>query len=359
MDDTQVIACRKVCKRYSEVPALCGLDLTVCSGRFHALLGPSGCGKTTALRLMAGLEVPDSGEIEIAQTKVNGPALFVPAEKRNLGMVFQEYALFPHLSVRENVGYGLRRDPHREDRIGEVLGIVGLGGLGDRMPSELSGGQQQRIALARALAPKPDVILLDEPFSNLDAVLRVRVRADVRRILREAKVTAVLVTHDQEEALSLADEVSVMMEGRIVQTDTPQRLYRHPASHQVATFMGEANFLPGNAENGCVACELGTLSTEQEVQGEVELMIRPEDVLLTKHDQGVARIVELEYFGHDQLIKFELPSGTTLRSRYIGNGGGFERDQHVTVTVNTSVTCFLSKYGCPMVTKTAIGAERL
>jgi len=218
---TVAIDVEETTKTFGSVRAVDGLSLQVREGAVHAVLGASGCGKTTLLRLIAGFERPDTGTLRIAENTVSGPGIFIQPERRRIGMVFQDYALFPHLNVHLNVAFGLSRGSGREARVREVLEMVSLSGLGERMPHELSGGQQQRVALARALAPGPELILLDEPFSNLDAHLRVQVRDQVRRILRDVGATAVFVTHDQEEALSLADEVSVMWKGRILQTAPP------------------------------------------------------------------------------------------------------------------------------------------
>ena len=219
--------------------------LTVDSGELLALLGPSGCGKTTTLRLIAGFERVDAGTIEIDGEVVASRSVHVQPERRRVGMVFQEYALFPHVSVLANIEFGLRRmaAADKEVRTKEILDLTGLVGLEQRMPHELSGGQQQRVALARALAPRPALILLDEPFSNLDASLRARVRAEVREILRAANTTAVFVTHDQEEALSLVDQVAVMLDGSVEQVASPHELYTNPANRAVAEFIGDANFL--------------------------------------------------------------------------------------------------------------------
>jgi iron(III) transport system ATP-binding protein len=335
-----VIHCQDLTKSYGEVPAVAGVNLSVQKGRFLALLGPSGCGKTTTLRLLAGFEEPDHGRIEIAGRPVSTPGHHLPPEQRNVGMVFQEYALFPHMSVADNVAYGLPKGANRADRVHETLSLVGLSDLKARMPHELSGGEQQRVALARALAPKPALILLDEPFSNLDAGLRVRVRAEVRQILRQAQATAIFVTHDQEEALTLADEVAVMIEGGLVQTDTPQKLYRRPANRRVATFLGEANFIPGQAGQGRVSCELGQLQTECIHQGRVEVMLRPEDLILNSSESGPAEVVSREYFGHDQLVQVRLLSGTLLRSRLLGSVGDFYPGQQVSLHVRNSVVVY-------------------
>ncbi|HMO51384.1 MAG TPA: ABC transporter ATP-binding protein [Kiritimatiellia bacterium] len=328
------IEAKQLCKRFGSVRAACGVSLRVPASRFLALLGASGCGKTTVLRMLAGFVTPDGGSITLGGEVVYDDAVRVPPEKRRLGMVFQEYALFPHMTVAGNIGYGLPPGERRGPRIDEMLELVGLPGLGNRMPHELSGGQQQRVALARALAPEPAAILLDEPFSNLDAALRVRVRTDVRDILRHAGVTAVFVTHDQEEALSLSDEVAVMMNGRIVQTGPPASVYRSPVNREVATFLGDANFLSGQATGRRVQCELGEIITEQPYHGGVEVMLRPEDLALSTYGETQAVIEDLQFFGHDQLVQMRLPSGATLRSRLLGAPGAYQRGQRVAVRVN-------------------------
>ena len=342
------IRCRDLCKSFGPVPAVRGVDLDVAAGRFLALLGPSGCGKTTVLRMIAGFETPDRGEVHIAGRPVSGPAGIVPPEQRRVGMVFQDYALVPHLRVRENIAFGLADNAARPERIRSVLQLVGLEGVQDRRPHELSGGQQQRVALARALAPQPDLILLDEPFSNLDAALRGRVRQEVRRILRQAGISALFVTHDQEEALSLADEIAVMIDGRILQTDRPERLYRRPACHRVATFLGDTNFLPGTAAGGDAECELGRLELHEPAHGTVELMFRPEDVLLTLDEQGPAEIIERTYYGHDQLLKVRLDSQTVLQARQVGCCRGLHEGKRVRIEIQTPVTAYPAHYGCPV-----------
>jgi len=334
------IRCQNLSKKFGEVQAVLGVNLVLHEGCFLALLGPSGCGKTTTLRLLAGFEAPDSGQVEIAGQAVNGPGLHAPPERRRVGMVFQEYALFPHMNVAGNVAYGLPKGPNKQERVHAALDMVGLADLKTRMPYELSGGQQQRVALARALAPKPAVVLLDEPFSNLDAGLRSQVRAEVRQILRRAQATAIFVTHDQEEALSLADEVAVMLEGQIAQTDSPQRLYRRPATRQIAAFLGEANFLPGQAGPGQVTCELGQLPTACIHAGPVEVMLRPEDVSLVVAESGSAEVMQREYFGHDQLVEVRLGSGASLKSRLLGPAGDFYPGQRVNVEIRDQVVVY-------------------
>ncbi len=334
------IRCHNLSKRFGEVRAVDGVNLSLHEGQFLALLGPSGCGKTTTLRLLAGFESPDQGDVEIAGKIVNAANVHVPPEQRSIGMVFQEYALFPHMSVIDNIAYGISKRADKKQRVTEVLDLVGLAAMGRRMPHELSGGQQQRVAVARALAPNPTLILLDEPFSNLDAGLRGQVRAEVRRILRRAKATVIFVTHDQEEALSLADDVAVMMDGRIVQMDPPAKLYRRPVNRQVASFLGHTNFLPGQANMGHVICELGQLPTASPYTGSVEVMLRPEDLALIPGEAAMAEVIDREYFGHDQLVHVRLPSGARLQSRLLGSMGDFFPGQQVDLQVQGSVVVF-------------------
>ncbi len=268
----------RVSKRFGAAgpPAVDGLSLRVSEGEILALLGPSGCGKTTTLRLIAGLESPDAGTITLRGQIVAGPGRAVPPEERGVGIVFQDYALFPHLTVADNVAFGLPRAARRS-RVEAVLELVGLGGFGPRYPHELSGGQQQRVALARALAPAPALLLLDEPFSNLDADLRAQMRDEVERILRTSGTTAVFVTHDQEEAFTLADRVGVLLAGRIEQLAPPQELYHRPATRFVAAFVGAADFLPGVVSTQGIVTEVGTFANVDQLAAgaRVDVMIRP------------------------------------------------------------------------------------
>ena len=328
-----------VAKNFGPVVAVRDLDLEAKQGKILALLGPSGCGKTTALRLIAGFELPDAGEVEVSGRKVAGGGVNVPPERRRVGMVFQDYALFPHLSVARNVAYGLPQGKRSGARISETLDLAHLTGLENRMPHELSGGQQQRVALARALAPEPAIVLLDEPFSNLDASLRARVRSEMREILHHAGATAVFVTHDQEEALSVADEVTVMLDGAVVQSAPPEDLYHRPATREVAAFVGDANFLPGVAEAGHVRCELGNLPLLEDHEGEVEVMLRPEALVLRGLADGRAIVEDREFYGHDQVLRLRLDSGRTLRSRLVG-GPGFRPGTRVAVGVWGPVAAF-------------------
>ena len=275
-----------------------------------ALLGPSGCGKTTTLRLIAGFERPDAGSVVLDGEEVAGRQPLRARGTRRVGVVFQDYALFPHLTVARNVGYGVERD-RRTERVAEMLELVGLADAGDRLPHELSGGQQQRVALARALAPDPALVLLDEPFSNLDAALRADVRAEVRAILAAAEATTVFVTHDQEEALSLADRIAVMRDGRILQVDTPLDVYARPDDRFVATFVGDADVLPGQADDGRVVTAIGALALDAPVRrGAVDVVVRPERVRLRLDGAGDGVVAEITYFGHDQLIAVRLADGT-------------------------------------------------
>lgn len=326
------ISCSGIHKRFGAVTALDGFDLDVAGGSTLSLLGPSGCGKTTALRVIAGFEEPDAGRVAIGGRVVVGPKTAVPPERRRVGMVFQDYALFPHMSVARNVAYGL----DSADRVDEVLHLVGLDGLGDRMPHELSGGEQQRVALARALAPRPDVILLDEPFSNLDATLRVRMRRDVRRILMLAGATTIFVTHDQEEALAMADHVAVMREGKVVQEGSPKELYERPADKWVAGFVGESEFLRGEAAPGRVDTPLGAFPHFGRARGPVEVMVRPEWIHLEPADDGSASVVDQEFYGHDQLVLIEFANGRRLKAR-IAAGPVYTPGDRVQVSVDEVV----------------------
>jgi iron(III) transport system ATP-binding protein len=341
-DAPPALVCAGLCKQFGTNLVVKGVDLTVAEGEFVALLGQSGCGKTTTLRLIAGLEIPDTGTIAINGIPTVDPGVWLAPEQRRIGMVFQDGALFPHLSVAKNVGFGLPRGGDRKSAVADALRLVGLAGYEGRMPHELSGGQQQRVALARALAPKPAVILLDEPFSNLDAELRASVRTDVREILARANATAILVTHDQEEALSLADRVAVMWDGRIVQDAGPEELYHRPANKTIGMFVGDAQFIPGTGTGRRVACELGDLPAHGAASGPVDIMIRPEALRLTPQGEAAsanATVLTRLFFGHDQLMKIELDSGRTLNAR-LGTYGGIRPGDRVHVGVRGAVLTF-------------------
>ncbi|MDH3190537.1 MAG: ABC transporter ATP-binding protein [Acidimicrobiia bacterium] len=322
--DQLSIRARGLTKSYGDTLALDGFSLDVWEGTVVTLLGPSGCGKTTALRVIAGFERAE-GVVEIRGRTVLGPDTFIPPEQRRVGMVFQDYALFPHMTVRKNVRYGLGKGS-RPERVDEIIELVGLHGLADRMPNELSGGQQQRVALARALAPGPDVILLDEPFSNLDAALREKVRRELKLILTEARTTAVFVTHDQEEALATSDLVAVMKNGRILQADTPGHLYSNPATEWVATFLGDADVLDSEARAGLVETILGTFETD--VTGPVSVVVRPENVQMSVGETANATVAGIEFFGHDQLVTLAMAGGVRVRSR-VGSRPAYRIGQHL------------------------------
>lgn len=336
------VECLHLTKRFGPTPALDDVSLAVEQGRLTALLGPSGCGKTTLLRLIAGFDQPDGGQILLNSRPVAGAGVVVPPEQRRVGMVFQEYALFQHLNVGENIAFGLqgnRRQKHI--RVQEMLDLVGLQGYAARMPHELSGGQQQRVALARALAPQPDVLLLDEPFSNLDTALRAQVRSEVRAILKRTRATCLFVTHDQEEALSLADEVAVMLEGRILQVAPPQTLYHEPVNRAVAAFVGESNFLGGEARGDVVDCVLGILPLQKRLTGPVDILIRPEALHLGPASNGGihARVTWREFYGHDQRLGVELENGQPLIVR-LGPGETFDVGERVAVNVTRPVIAY-------------------
>jgi iron(III) transport system ATP-binding protein len=300
--------------------AVDGIDLDVRPGELLAILGPSGCGKTTLLRLIAGLDQPDAGTIDIGGRRATGPGGAVPPERRRVGMVFQDIALFPHLTVRDNIGYGLRRDPDRVVRVRELLDLIDLADDADRRPHELSGGMQQRVALARALAPRPDVVLLDEPFSSLDAALRMQLRGDVREILRSAGAAAVFVTHDQDEALTLGDRMTVMVRGHVEQVDVPELVYGEPATPFVATFIGTANLVEAEVRGVDALTRLGPVRLVRGGSpdgGRGVVVIRPEHVEVVEAPDGPAdgdawRIAGRRFTGSEILFEVVAADGARL-----------------------------------------------
>jgi iron(III) transport system ATP-binding protein len=309
-----MICTHGVTKSFGDVVAVHDSDLCVERGEFVALLGPSGCGKTTLLRLIAGFEQPDAGEIAIEDRPVAGAGNWVPPERRRVGMVFQDYALFPHLSVAENVGFGVpRRD--RAARIREVLQVVGLTGYELRYPHELSGGQQQRVALARALAPQPSVVLLDEPWSNIDPLLRATMRDELAAILRAIDVTVLFVTHDREEAFSLADRIALMRDGKVIQSGSAEEVYFSPADRWAAEFVGAGNFVEGALADGLVETLVGRFPVvNANGSTRVEVLIRPELLELQADPAGPGEVVAREFRGHDVFYKVRLLDGATLVS---------------------------------------------
>jgi iron(III) transport system ATP-binding protein len=301
-------------KTFGAQPVLRGLDLAVEAGSFTSILGPSGSGKTTLLRVIAGFERADSGSVRLGSEIVDSPDFYLPPERRRIGFVPQDGSLFPHLSVQQNVGFGLPRPERRGAKVAGLLEMVGLAGLERRYPHQLSGGQQQRVALARALAIGPSLVLLDEPFASLDATLRTSLRQDVRRVLKEAGATALLVTHDQDEALSLADRVAVLSAGRIGQCDTPRNLYARPASPELALGLGEANLLRGKSRGQGVETALGLLAIERgEHKGAsvpegsaMVVLLRAEQILLETQPtagQPTGCVLNSQFYGHDALVK--------------------------------------------------------
>jgi iron(III) transport system ATP-binding protein len=314
-----MIQLETVWKSYDDVAAVAGVTLRIERGELAAVLGPSGCGKTTLLRLIAGFEQPDDGTISIAGRTVAGPDTWTPPERRRVGMVFQDYALFPHLTVAENIGFGLSRR-ERPRRLPELVELVGLGGLERRFPHQLSGGQQQRVALARALAPAPELVLLDEPWSSIDPHLRTSLRDELAAILRRAGATAVLVTHDREEAFSLADRVVLMRRGSLVQHGTPEDLYRVPADLWSAEFVGAGNLLPARVENGSLATALGVFpATGTNGANTVVALVRPELVGLELDPDGACEVLDRQFRGHDVFYRLRLPDGTTVVSQRPSN----------------------------------------
>lgn len=306
---------------YDGVPAVREATLELGDREIAALLGPSGCGKTTLLRAVAGFEKPEAGVIRLAGQVVSDPTTWTPAEQRHVGMVFQDGALFPHLDVAANVLYGIRQQPAALERVKEVLAQVGLEGLASRFPDQLSGGQRQRVALARALAPRPRIILLDEPFANLDASLRSRVRDEVRSILETASIAAILVTHDQEEALSFADRVAVMIEGRILQIGAPEEIYHRPASPEVAGFLGNGHLVACRVVSGRFECEFGEATCEAD-DGEGLVFVRPEDLTYVRWSQGdgvAGTVTERRFFGHDVLDSVNLGDGEVVEVRSLSS----------------------------------------
>ena len=338
-------------KRYGAQPVLRGVELEVPAGSLTSVLGLSGCGKTTLLRAIAGFERAERGEIRLAGTVLDDGRTYVPPERRRIGYVPQEGALFPHLTVARNVGFGLTRAERRGETVAEMLEMVGISSLAERMPHQLSGGEQQRVALARALARRPQALLLDEPFSSLDATLRTRVREEVHSLLREQGVTTVLVTHDQEEALSLADSVAVLRDGVIVQQGAPADLYERPADERLARFLGAVNVLAASFSGDAAQTPLGSLQLRSapasgSKQGLV--LLRPEQLEVRALNggsepsaDGVEGRIELcRYYGHDALlhIRAEQADGSELLLARVGGDQALPVGTRVSVRGRGSVT---------------------
>jgi len=312
-------------KQFGTTRAVDRVDLAIAQGELFTLLGPSGCGKTTLLRLLAGLEEPSGGEIRFGETRVDNR----PVYQRNVGMVFQSYALFPHMSVAENVAYGLRargiQGKELRDQVAEALASVGLADHGERTPGQLSGGQQQRVALARALVTRPALLLMDEPFSNLDARLRIAMRMEVRRIVKEAGITTVYVTHDQEEALAISDRIGVMQAGRLIQVDGPVAIYRSPAHQSVAAFVGSCSFLTGDAPG----ITLGIRPEHARIRPVGEAA--PPDTLLLEGE-----VAGVTYLGAASHVLVRVPSGETVTALSLDEPGSYQPGSPVRLHVPRS-----------------------
>ena len=333
---TPALLVRDLSKAFEDTVAVREATFEVTRGEIVALLGPSGCGKSTTLRIIAGFERPDGGLVQVNGETAVDPGIWQPPERRRVGMVPQDFALFPHLSVAENIAFGLA-DGHRAwwtrplrrfrrqpppARVVQMLELVGLRDFGERYPHELSGGEAQRVALARALAPEPAAVLLDEPFSNLDQNLRASLRLAMRGILKAADTAAVFVTHDREEALSLADRVAVMREGRIEQIGAPDEIYYRPETRFIGSFVGDANVLPATSLRGGAETELGFVILLDPIDSEdgrpLDVLLRPEQLALkpaAADDAAAARVINSEYYGHDQVVRVRLPSGLQVETR--------------------------------------------
>jgi iron(III) transport system ATP-binding protein len=306
---------------YQDQRVVQNLDLHLNAGDIGCLLGSSGCGKTTTLRAIAGFEPVHEGEIVLADEVISRPGFTLAPEKRRIGMVFQDYALFPHLTVAENIAFGIRNHPRQAQVVEEMLEMVNLGALGKRHPHELSGGQQQRVALARALAPEPQLLLLDEPFSNLDGELRRRLSHEVRDILKARGTSAILVTHDQEEAFAVSDHVGVFKEGRLEQWDTPYNLYHEPATPYVASFVGQGYFIRGQLLDGeTVQTELGLLRGNRAYAGvngtPMDVLLRPDDIVHAPDSELKARVASKTFQGAATLYRLRMPTGTQLEALF-------------------------------------------
>jgi iron(III) transport system ATP-binding protein len=369
---SHLLALDSVTKQYtpSAIPAVAKATLTLRQGDLLGLLGPSGCGKTTLLRLIAGFEQPQAGTIDLAGQRVAGSGTWIPPEQRDIGMVFQDYALFPHLTVAANIAFGLhgltrldcqaglksKANLIRKHRVAEAIALVGLKGMENRYPHELSGGQQQRVALARALAPQPSLILLDEPLSNLDVQVRLHLRQEVRSILKATGISGIFVTHDQEEALAISDQIAVMHQGQIEQWGSPEEIYQEPASRFVAEFVTQANFLPARRRGPVWKTEVGHFAAEQvcqsgpaemnQTQADIgELMIRQEDLKLLPDPDGFLLVRDRQFLGREYCYWVQTPSGQILKSR---------ANSVSALTVGERVQCCVTSHTLKLFTKTAL-----
>lgn len=323
MTDSIILQVDQIVKRFLNhtTVAIDQVSFKLMQGEILGLLGPSGCGKTTLLRLIAGFEQPSVGTIELAGNIIASPYEVIPPEYRNTGMVFQDYALFPHLNIANNISFGLKKKKlsrnEVKQRISEALALVGLEGLEKRYPHQLSGGQQQRVALARALAPKPSLILLDEPLSNLDVQVRLQLRHEIRHVLKGTGITAIFVTHDQEEALAISDKIGVMSYGKIEQFGTPEEVYTHPSSRFVAEFVTQANFIPAKRKGKFWITEIGQWEAPSSFENiaEGDLMVRQEDIMLYPDDTGEIVICDRQFLGREYCYCLKTPSGCQIQAR--------------------------------------------
>ena len=326
MNPASILQIEDLCKVFATnpTPALSHINFQLQQGEILGLLGPSGCGKTTLLRLIAGFETPSTGHVALNGRIVSAPDFNTPPERRNTGMVFQDYALFPHFNIADNIAFGLRHRHQKlskkeiKQRIEETLTLVGLAGLEKRFPHELSGGQQQRIALARALAPRPALILLDEPLSNLDVQVRHHLRQEIRQIIKASGISAIFVTHDQEEALAISDRIAVMRAGKLEQLGTPEEIYTQPSSRFVAEFVTQANFLPAKMCGDTWETEIGTFRVAVVPQADIaegELMVREEELTLVPQSEAPVIVRERQFLGREYRYCLQTDSGKYLHAR--------------------------------------------
>ena len=298
------LTCTNISKTFDGIKAVESISIDLLPGEIMSILGPSGCGKTTLLRLIAGFETIDEGEIRVGEDSISSKQKHLPPEKRNIGMVFQDYSLFPHMNVEQNITFGLQNynQDEKKFRLREILELIQLVGFEKKFPDELSGGQQQRIALGRTLAPKPSIVLLDEPFSNLDAVTRKEVMSDINQIIVESKTASILVTHDRDEAFSIANKLAVMINGKIFQMDNPNTIYNLPKNIEVAKLVADCDFIEGSIQNNDVITSIGTFpyqSTDHQISNKqtVNTLIRPDDFIMTYDPNGSFKIIAREFHG--------------------------------------------------------------